>query len=63
MKIAVEAIHIGKARKYNQRFLQMCSHHLVDPVACSPASGWEKRQVENKSAIASQVEGDQPGRD
>jgi transposase len=33
MKTAVEAIHIGKARKYNQRFLQMCSHHLVDPVA------------------------------
>jgi len=26
----------------------MCSHHLVDPVACSPASGWEKGQVENQ---------------
>lgn len=48
MKTAVEAIHVGKARKYNQRFLQMCSHHLVDPVACSPASGWEKGQVENQ---------------
>jgi hypothetical protein len=26
----------------------MCSHHLVEPVACSPASGWEKGQVENQ---------------
>ena len=42
MKTAVEAILVRKARKYNQRFLQMCSHHLIDPVACSPASGWEK---------------------
>jgi transposase len=48
MKTAVEAIFIGKARKYNQRFLQMCSHHLIEPVACSPASGWEKGQVENQ---------------
>jgi hypothetical protein len=24
----------------------MCSHYLVDPVACTPASGWEKGQVE-----------------
>jgi transposase len=48
MKTAVEAIFVGKARKYNQRFLQMCSHHLVEPVACSPAAGWEKGQVENQ---------------
>jgi len=48
MKTAVEAIFVGKARKYNRRFLQMCSHHLVDPVACSPAAGWEKGQVENQ---------------
>ena len=48
MKTAVDAILVGKARKYNQRFLQMCSHHLVDPVACSPASGWEKGQIENQ---------------
>jgi hypothetical protein len=20
----------------------MCSHYLVEPVACTPASGWEK---------------------
>src|SRR5215475_9602124 len=33
---------------YNLRFLQMCSHHLIEPVACTPASGWEKGQVENQ---------------
>src|SRR3974390_2553388 len=48
MKTAVEAIFVGKARQYNRRFLQMCSHHLIDPVACTPASGWEKGQVENQ---------------
>src|SRR5260370_912023 len=47
MKTAVEAIFVGKARRYNRRFLQMCSHHLIEPVACTPASGWEKGQVEN----------------
>ena len=29
MKTAVEAIFVGKARRYNGRFLQMCSHHPV----------------------------------
>src|ERR1700730_16826107 len=48
MKTAVEAIFIGKARQYNRRFLQMCSHYLIEPVACNPASGWEKGQVENQ---------------
>jgi transposase len=33
MKTAVDAIFVGKERKYNRRFLQMCSHYLVDPVA------------------------------
>jgi hypothetical protein len=35
----------------NRRFLQMCSHYLVDPVACTPASGWEKGQVENQVGL------------
>ena len=26
----------------------MCSHHLVEPVACTPGAGWEKGQVENQ---------------
>ena len=51
MKTAVETIFIGKNRQYNRRFLQMCSHHLVEPVACTPASGWEKGQVENQVGL------------
>jgi transposase len=51
MKTAVEAIFVGKDRQYNRRFAQMCSHHLVDPVACTPASGWEKGQVENQVGL------------
>ena len=48
MKTAVDAIFVGKERAYNRRFQQMCSHYLVDPVACTPASGWEKGQVESQ---------------
>ena len=51
MKTAVDTIFVGKERQYNRRFLQMCSHHLVDPVACTPASGWEKGQVENQVGL------------
>ncbi len=52
MKTAVETIFVGKERKFNRRFAQMCSHHLVEPVACTPASGWEKGQVENQVGLA-----------
>ena len=51
MKTAVDAVFVGKDRQYNRRFLQMCSHHLVEPVACTPASGWEKGQVENQVGL------------
>ncbi|HYZ47048.1 MAG TPA: IS21 family transposase [Actinomycetota bacterium] len=51
MKTAVDAIFVGRERAYNRRFLQMCSHYLVDPVACTPASGWEKGQVENQVGL------------
>jgi len=51
MKTAVETIFVGRERAYNRRFLQMCSHYLVDPVACNPASGWEKGQVENRVGL------------
>ena len=53
MKTAVEAIFVGRERAYNRRFLQMCSHYLVEPQACTPASGWEKGQVDTR----------QPGQD
>jgi len=47
----VETVFIGKERQFNRRFAQMCSHYLVDPVACTPASGWEKGQVENQVGL------------
>jgi hypothetical protein len=48
MTTAVESVFIGKKRQFNRRFLQMCSHYLVEPTACTPAAGWEKGQVENQ---------------
>lgn len=51
MKTAVETIFVGRERLYNRRFQQMCGHYLVEPVACTPASGWEKGQVENQVGL------------
>ncbi|UUP20061.1 IS21 family transposase [Nitratireductor thuwali] len=51
MKTAVDTIFVGKDRAYNRRFQQMCGHYLIDPVACTPASGWEKGQVENQVGV------------
>ncbi len=51
MKTAVETIFAGKDRQYNRRFLQMCGHYLVEPVACTPALGWEKGQIENQVGL------------
>ncbi len=48
LKTAVDLIFAGKERRYNARFQQMASHYLFEPVACTPASGWEKGQVENQ---------------
>ena len=51
MKTAVDAIFVGRERRYNRRFQKMCGHYLVEPVACTPASGWEKGQVENQVGL------------
>ncbi len=51
MKTAVDTIFVGRDRAYNRRFQQMCGHYLVEPVACTPASGWEKGQVENQVGV------------
>ena len=51
MKTAVDTVFVGKDRRYNRRFLWMCGHYLVDPVACTPAAGWEKGQVENQVGV------------
>src|SRR5262245_1372913 len=51
MKTAVETVFIGKQRLYNRRFLQMCSHYLIEPVACSrcPAG----RRVRSRTRLGS----------
>jgi transposase len=47
-KTIVQRIGKGKAREYNQKFLQLSSHYLFDPCACTPSSGWEKGQIERQ---------------
>jgi len=47
-KTIVQEIGPGKEREYNKRFLQLSSHYLFEPCACTPAAGWEKGQVENQ---------------
>jgi hypothetical protein len=42
VKTAVGAIFVGRDRRYNRRFLQMCGYYLVELEACTPAAGWEK---------------------
>jgi len=54
MKTAVEAIYVGKERRFNRRFEQLMSHHLIEPTACTPAAGWEKGQVENQVGVVRQ---------
>ncbi len=54
MKTAVDAVFVGKARRFNRRFEQLCSHYLVEPTACTPAAGWEKGQVENQVGVIRQ---------
>ena len=51
MKTAVDAVFAGKERKFNRRFEQLMSHHLIEPTACTPAAGWEKGQVENQVGV------------
>jgi hypothetical protein len=48
LKTVVTKILQGKDRLFNRRFQQLASHYLVEPVACTPAAGWEKGQVENQ---------------
>ena len=48
MSTAVTKVLHGKERIFNHRFVQLCSHYLVEPVACTPGAGWEKGQVEKQ---------------
>ena len=51
MRTAVDAVFVGKERRFNRRFAQLMSHHLIEPTACTPAAGWEKGQVENQVGV------------
>ena len=51
MKTEIDTIRVGKDRGWNRRFMLMCSHYLIEPTACTPASGWEKGQVENQVGL------------
>src|ERR1700685_2459577 len=48
LKEVVDTIFTGKERLFNRRFMVLAHHYLFEPVACTPASGWEKGQVENQ---------------
>lgn len=48
LKAVVTTILSGKERRFNPRFMALANHYLFEPVACTPASGWEKGQIENQ---------------
>jgi transposase len=48
MSTAVTKVLQGKQRIFNRGFIQLCSHYLVEPVACTPGAGWEKGQIERQ---------------
>ncbi|SHN92739.1 Mobile element protein [Bathymodiolus heckerae thiotrophic gill symbiont] len=48
LKTVVDTVFVGKERTFNPRFMALANHYLFEPVACTPAAGWEKGQVENQ---------------
>ena len=50
-KTMVIRIGQGKKRDFHPRFMALMNHYTVEPVACTPASGWEKGQVENQVRV------------
>jgi len=48
LKTVVDKVNRGKERQFNRRFMALANHYLFKPVACTPAAGWEKGQVENQ---------------
>lgn len=51
MKTVVTKVLMGKDRVFNRRFLNLASYYLFEPVACTPAAGWEKGQAENQVGV------------
>lgn len=48
LKTVVTKVLMGKDRTFNRRFQNLASHYLFEPIACTPAAGWEKGQVESQ---------------
>lgn len=48
LKTVVSKVLLGKDRTFNRRFQNLASHYLFEPVACTPAAGWEKGQIESQ---------------
>jgi transposase len=47
-KTMVTYVSRSKDRIFHPRFLACMNHYVMEPVACTPASGWEKGQIENQ---------------
>lgn len=47
-KTMVTYVSRSKDRIFHPRFLALMNHYVIEPVACTPAAGWEKGQVENQ---------------
>lgn len=54
LKTVVSKVLMGKERVFNRRFVAMASHYLFEPVACTPAAGWEKGQIEKQVGFVRQ---------
>jgi len=48
LKTVVTKVLTGKDRVFNRRFQNLSSHYLFEPIACTPAAGWEKGQIESQ---------------
>ena len=53
-KTIVQTVYQGKLRQFNRRFLCLMNHYLIEPIACTPAAGWEKGQVERQVGLMRQ---------
>src|SRR5438045_4012171 len=51
MKTAVETVFIGQRPPVQPTLSADVRPYLVEPTACTPASGWEKGQVENQVGV------------
>lgn len=54
LKTVVTKVLMGKDRVFNRRFQTLASHYLFEPVACTPAAGWEKGQIERQVGFVRQ---------